>query len=215
MSDDKPEWAKRNDEIHKGLMEAGDALKEKDTPLSVEDLADPVPGIAQAEEERLVRNLFDRIREAEIEVHDSQFVMDAEDLEPGTMDTSTERAHRIDAEGEQLNDDHIYDAIEAAERAGGRIDSGWEWWSHPCQLNHLRRTEDFAIEPLVERDFEEEFDAKLHGAGWRLFPQFPRAAVLLLDPEVLVPEHGVGSRVPQGVVIRDPRKVVRITSLSL
>jgi len=88
MSDDKPEWAKRNDEIHKGLMEAGDALKEKDTPLSVEDLADPVPGIAQAEEERLVRNLFARIRETEIEVHDPDFVTDPESV---TSDDVPER----------------------------------------------------------------------------------------------------------------------------
>ena len=212
MSDDKPEWAKRNDEIHKTLTEAGKALKDKDTPLSVEDLADPVPGIAQAEEERLVRNLFDRIRKAEVEVHDPQFVMDPEDVEPGTMETSTERAGRIDAEGEPLTIDLIYDAAEVAESNGFRVDAnGWEWWLHPRQLNNLRDDEDVkhhlgGAGPLHE-PAEDEYSGEIMGTPIRTFPQFPRAAALLIDPETLEPEHAVGSRVPKAVLARDPRRL--------
>jgi len=221
MSDDKPEWAKRNDEIHKTLTEAGKALKDKDTPISVEDLADNRIGdIARAEEERLVRTLFERIREAEVEVHDPQFVTDPEDLEPGTMDTSTERAGRIDAEGEPLTIDHIYDAAEIAESNGFRVDAnGWEWWLHPRQLNNLRDDEDVkhhlaGAGPVLEAE-EGEYAAEIIGTPIRTFPQFPRAAALLIDPETLEPEHAVGSRVPKAVLVRDPRRVVRITGLGL
>ena len=62
---------------------------------------------------------------------------------------------------------------------------------------------------------DEEYEAEIYGAGMRTFPSFPRAAVLLLDPETLEPEHAVGSRLPRAVLVRDPRKVVRITALGL
>jgi len=202
-------------EVHDWLNKAGNAIKDKDTPLGFEDLADNAIGdFARKEEERLVQLLFDRIRNAEVEVHNSRVSMeeDKEDL-LGDMETSTERHHRIDAGGEQLNMDHIYDALEAAERAGGHVEADFEWWLHPKQLHGLRHREEQIV--TVAEASKRDGPGTLHGAQLRTFPQFPRAAVLLLDPEVLVPEHGVGSRVPQGVQIRDPRKVVRITSLGL
>lgn len=202
------------------LKDAEDALNFERGPADLTDLMEgAVEETTRQHEERLVRSLFQQIRETTVEVYEPTFAEDPADFpDLGREDYEERGAVRIDAEGEPLTVDLLYEAREAAERAGLYPDNeGWEWWCHPHQLNNVREDEtwEHAVGGVGTWDVDEEYAHAFCGTPMRTWPAFPKGACLLLDVDVLVPAHGVGSRVPQAVQLKDPTRIVRITSLGV
>lgn len=198
------------------------------TPADLTDLMDgAVREATRKQEERLVRSLFAQIREhtvTEQDKEESRPNVSMHEEPPDLEDMEFEDwfvpagCVRVDGKGEPLTVDLLYEAREAAEREGLYPEnSGWEWWLHPYQLNNVRDDETWqhSVGGMGTWEEDEEYAHAFCGTPVRTWPAFPKGAALLLDVDVLVPEHAVGSRVPQGVLLKDPRRVVRITSLGV
>lgn len=213
-------------------------MRDEDLPLSMDperfditeedlNLTEPMDlteTLMEGREEALVRSLFRQIREHTVTDEDK------EESRPNvsTHEEPPDVEHmefedwfvpagciRVDAEGRQISVDLLLDAMEAARREGNYPrDNDWEFWLHHEQLHVLRDSKEYQEWRQHETVAESEFAASVHGIPVRTFPVFPTGAILLLDPRVLEPEHGLGQRAAQGVVLRDPRRVVRVTSVA-
>jgi len=187
-------------------------------------LKDLTETLMEGHEEALVKSLFRQIREhtvTEEDKEESRPNVSMHEEPPDVEDMEFEDwfvpagCIRVDAAGTPISVDLLVDAIEAARREGNYPrDNEWEFWLHHEQLHVLRDGEDYHEWQRHETVAESEYNAEVHGIGVRALPVFPTGAILLLDPRVLEPEHGVGDRAAQGVVLKDPRRVVRVTSVA-
>lgn len=199
-----------------------------DFELSKEDVVPEEPmdlteTLMEGREEALVKSLFRQIREhtvTEEDKEESRPNVSMHEEPPDVEDMEFEDwfvpsgCVRVDAEGRPMSIELLVDAIQAARREGNYPrDNNWEFWLHHEQLHNLRDNTDPMEWYDNEHTPEDEYAAEVHGVPMRAFPVFPTGAVLLLDPRVLEPQHGVGRRAAQGVTLTDPRRVVRLTSI--
>lgn len=208
----------------------GVPLEVDPTRVDVEDLdltgtMDLTETLMEGHEESLVRSLFEQIREhtvTEEDVNESRPSFNVGEEPPDLEDmefedwTTPSGAARVDAEGQPISVEVLWDAMEAAEREGLYPENGaFEWWVHHEHLHELRGNVDpTTSHPEIGRfEASEDYDWGFMGVPGRAFSVFPRGAILLLDPSILEPVHGVGSRAAQGVTVTDPRRIVRVTGI--
>ena len=201
-----------------------EAMQEADIIREGPQLKDLTETLMEGREEALVKSLFRQIREQTVTDEDIEESRpnvsmheeppDIEDMEPADW-TVPAGCVRVDAEGQPISIDLLVDVIAEARRKGNYPrDNGWEFWLHHEQLNHLRESAD-PMEWYDHAGTPEDLECatEVHGIPVRAFPVFPKGAVLLLDPAALEPQHGLGSRTPQGVTLVDPRRVARVTGI--
>ena len=207
---------------------------------------DFIQEIHEARERQLVDAAFEQIRErtpteAEREAMEPsvEWVEDPEELSMPDMDTlNTARKYpeggvlRIDAEANPISTDLLRDAMALLYREHNvdpMAEGDFQFWTHSKQLSVLKRSTEYHQRMTTAQPGGGELrTVSIDGVPALGFDYFPKAAVLLLDPEAaftLLEEEpdtlgrygpGAGEAYDGGTMrfgLTDSRKVLRITGV--
>lgn len=185
---------------------------------------DFVAEVQEAHERALVDTVFEEIRkhtptEAEREAAAPEWVEDPEAAKPNPDAVTLADEYpgggclRIDAEGRPISVEILRRAVHLFNRERN-IDpevEDFQFWTHDRLRDNLRGSMAHAHNAAMVNDMD--MSVSVQGVPVLGMGYFPKASVLLLDPEAFTTVHQVGST-EERLAFTRPERVLRITGLS-
>lgn len=182
--------------------------------------------VQEAKERELVDTIFEEIREhtsveeaARDPVGDSRVGWSEEPDFPDVDDLNEARKHaevgsclRIDAGGKPISVDLLIESMERLHKKRGfdpTHEGDFQFWVHARLKRELQNDPDMRDTGIFDDGTLSIYEVPVLG-----FDYFPKAAVLLIDPERTFEQvHTLGQAEPVRVVPKDLRRVLRITGI--